>query len=345
MKKCIIISMITAFSILSVTHISTAANDALNEKLISRIESNLFDSVKSLLKRGANPNAIKREKRKRRRTALMIAAQKGNAAIVRLLLKHKAKVNALDRYGTSALMLAAEKGRYRVVQMLLKRRARVNLHEKIANLDTSSALLKSCSKGYLSVVKLLVRHGANVHKKNKGGYSALHIAAMNGQTHIVKFLLRKRVNVNVKSGYYSRTALMFAAQDNHADIVNLLLRHRARKYMYDYNGHTALHMAAKHGNIETIKTLLRYRFNINKQIFKKSGEGPPDKDTALICAVRNEQYQTVRYLVRRGAKVFIKNNRGRNALKVAEVSYKYARGYKKNIAKKVYLYLKRVARR
>ena len=346
-KATIIILFITVFTVsgMAIRLQSGSNKQKLNKRLINGIQYSIYSEVKKSLQKGADPNVKIIDRYKNGHSALMLASKKGNIAIVRILIKHGAKVNYISRYGTTALMLAAKSGRYQSVSLLLKRGARVNIHEKIANLDTSSALLKACAAGYLNIVQLLVRYRANVHRKNKSGYNALHVAAMKGQTHIVRFLLSRRINVNVKSGYYSKTALIFAAQDNHTDIVGLLLRHRANKYMFDYNGHTAFHVAAANGNIETMKILLRYRFNINTQIFQKSGEGPPDKDTALICAVRQNQFQAVKYLVSRGANIFIKNNAGRHALEVARISYKYAKQNEKEITKKIYLYLKRVARR
>ncbi|MCL2085243.1 MAG: ankyrin repeat domain-containing protein [Oscillospiraceae bacterium] len=91
-----------------------------NEKekaLVNAAYNGELAKVKSLIDEGVDVNCFPVDL-----TPLMAAAWKGyqtdSAAIIELLIKHGADVNATDRYGSSAVRLAHRKGLTKIVDLL-----------------------------------------------------------------------------------------------------------------------------------------------------------------------------------------------------------------------------------
>src|SRR5262245_23362123 len=96
------------------------AADKGEEDLLLAIRKNDVESVKALIAGKVNVNA----KYRYDRTPLSFATDRGNSAIVKLLLDAGADVNAKDNfYGATPLSWASSKGYVEIVGMLLQRGA------------------------------------------------------------------------------------------------------------------------------------------------------------------------------------------------------------------------------
>ena len=80
-----------------------SAADGDNEKLYAAIRDNDLRGLTALLDRGADPNAADA----RKRTPLVSAAAIGSIEAMKVLVAHKADVNARDASGSTALMWSA----------------------------------------------------------------------------------------------------------------------------------------------------------------------------------------------------------------------------------------------
>ena len=79
----------------------------------------------------------------------MLASQRGNFAIVKLLVAAQADVNAQNARGTTALQLAVIKGQIEIVSILLKNGANPKIMDKVnATLQQLSASLLSDNNFY-----------------------------------------------------------------------------------------------------------------------------------------------------------------------------------------------------
>jgi hypothetical protein len=98
--------------------------EALDDQLIEAVRRNQLteNSVKSLLERGADPNAIDREGNKCT-TALMLASSRGNIRVAQALINAGANVNARNTDGKTALKLATENNHFTLVAILKKHNA------------------------------------------------------------------------------------------------------------------------------------------------------------------------------------------------------------------------------
>ena len=86
--------------------------------------------------------------------ALHIAAQSGNAEIVKLLLEHGAEVDAKNKYGESALHVAARSGNAEIVELLLTHGADLTL----SNNANFTALDIACESNSQQSIYFLTSH-------------------------------------------------------------------------------------------------------------------------------------------------------------------------------------------
>lgn len=148
------------------------------------------------------------------------------------------------------LWCAAAAGHFSLVKLLIKHGAKVNSTTK-----TSSTPLRAASfDGHLNIVKYLVLHGADIEKTNRHGHTCLMIACFRGQYNIVKFLLSMNADVNRKSAK-GNTALHDCAESGSLEILKLLVSHGA-KMETDFYGMTPLLAAAVTGHAHVVKYLI-----------------------------------------------------------------------------------------
>ena len=136
------------------------------------------ETVKSLLARGADVNA---KENRQRNTALMWAVSQKHSDVVRVLIEHKADVNAATNSGFTPLMFAAQQGDMDSVQMLLEAGASVNQ----ATPEGENALLVASASGHETLSIVLLDHGANPKAADRNGITAMHYAIMNGLGQVV----------------------------------------------------------------------------------------------------------------------------------------------------------------
>ena len=97
----------------------TAHAQAPSKELATAVMKNNVAAAETLLMAGANPNAPVEIVPGFPTTYLVTAAGNGSFDLVKLLLKHKARVNQPDGFKTTALMAAAGKGNKALVELLL----------------------------------------------------------------------------------------------------------------------------------------------------------------------------------------------------------------------------------
>ena len=96
-------------------------------KMFEAVSGNRISAVAGLLKAGADPNC----RNYFRRTPLMIAAQRGNWRLIRLLATGGARINAMSCYKETALMFAAQWGNIKSVRELIRFKADPFLRDRM----------------------------------------------------------------------------------------------------------------------------------------------------------------------------------------------------------------------
>lgn len=144
----------------------------------------------------------------------------------------------------------------------------------------------------------------------------LKIAAKNGQVDVVRELLCRGVDVDDRIIYSDTakiiidqadwTALMWAANEGHDEVVRVLLDHGAAIEAKEREGKTSLILAATNAQLDVVRELSDRGVDVNVQ--------GKDGWTALFWAAANGHLEVVRELHDRGADVNIKDNDGDTAL-------------------------------
>lgn len=133
-------------------------------------------------------------------TALMLAAEAGNAEAVSLLVNYESRRQKEN--GFTALMMAAQEGHSECVRILMGKEA------QIARVDGWTALMSATQRNRIECVRLLMAHEAGMAKTS--GYTALMCAAQCGWEQCVRILLPLEWNMVHSNGL---TADAFAKTD------------------------------------------------------------------------------------------------------------------------------------
>ena len=158
------------------------------------VEKGVGDGVLfALYKMGGNVNSVRLD-----RTPLQLAAENGDAVMVRLLIKHGAELNAWTDIGVTALCLAAENGHEAIVRFLVERGADVTSGDEDV-FEETDPFFAAAANGHTAIVEFfLTDHGASVDvRESELGRTALAVASWNGHASVVKLLIDHGSDVNV----------------------------------------------------------------------------------------------------------------------------------------------------
>jgi len=179
------------------------------------------------------------------------AAKKGYTDRVReIIIKKPALVNKKDENGFTPAMWAAMKGHGEILELLRKSGADVNIFHYAVTGDTRN------------VEKILNRNTKLSNKRNKDGYTPLHLAAAFGKTNMVKLLINRGANIKAKTKE-GITPLYSAASSGKVKILDLLIKKGADPNSRNKHGKTPLFAAVESGNGRVVAFLIKNGVNIN----------------------------------------------------------------------------------
>ena len=150
-------------------------------------------------------------------------------------------------------------GNYDKVEQLIS--AEPNMVDTVIMLNTP--LIIAAYFGKDKIAELLLNHGADMYKfKHKNGRTAIHLAAMQNHASVVNVLIRNGVDVNFKDGS-NKTALIYAIENNHRDLIDLLLLNNANLPEEQELMNQCLHSAALYDLQDITKSLIKNGAEIN----------------------------------------------------------------------------------
>src|SRR5690348_8782066 len=193
--------------------------DALNRNRHSPLGSAAgagnWSLLKFLLERGAKCEPAQGE------PALLAAAAAADddPQGVQILLKHKARVDAVDSLGRSALMSAALEGHAGIARTLLEAGANPNLADR----HGTTALMEAARAGACEVLEALLAGQPDVHARDAHGRDALLLACQSPRANArcIQALLAAGADPHARSAD-GRNALEHAANGGRWDLVALL---------------------------------------------------------------------------------------------------------------------------
>ena len=252
------------------------------------------DVVRSLLQERVDVNAPQADGM----TALHWAARHDDLETARLLTEAGADANAPNRYGVTPLTLACTNGNHALVELLLVAGADPNTTLP----GGETALMTAARTGRLGPVKALLARGADVHAAVEGmgrrdGAGASAFIARLDDPNIFDF-----------EKTAEQTALVWAAAEGHAEVVEELIKAGAEFRTPLASGFTPLLFAVREGHIEVVRTLVKAGADVNESIeplpaWRHPGYGARLRPGArpLHVAVENGHFELAAYLLELGA--------------------------------------------
>ena len=236
-----------------------------------------------------------------------------------LLLEHGASVQVRNKNGQAPLHLASHHGIPAIVGLLLKFDADVDALDN----DSMTPLLlvsQHPSDDGPKTAQLLLEHGASVQVRNKNGQMPLHLALYHGLFSIVALLVESGADVDALDNH-AMTPLLLTLQDPYyfsgdrsqiTKTTQLLLEHEASVHVRNKIGRMPLHLASHHRLFSIVALLLKFGADVDAQDHDSmtplhlvsqplSGDGP----------------KTAQLLLEHGASVHERNENGQMPLHLA----------------------------
>ncbi|XP_058158593.1 inversin isoform X3 [Dasypus novemcinctus] len=283
----------------SALHRLILGNSALKDKedqfgrtpLMYCVLADRLDCADALLKAGADVNKTDHSQR----TALHLAAQKGNYRFMKLLLTRRANWMQKDLEEMTPLHLTTRHKNPKCLALLLKFMAPGEVDTQDKNKQT--ALHWSAYYNNPEHVKLLIKHDSNIGIPDVEGKIPLHWAANHkdaSAVHTVRCILDAAPTESLLNwqDYEGRTPLHFAVADGNVTVVDVLTSYESCNITsYDNLFRTPLHWAALLGHAQIVHLLLERN---------KSGTIPSDSQgaTPLHYAAQSNFAETVQVFLK-----------------------------------------------
>lgn len=178
-----LVSCITAAAVMAGTSIGALAQMPADTQFIENIKDHKYGETMSYLVNGGTPNA----RDYNGVPAIVVAAEIGDAGMVKELLKHGANANlAAKRSRVTALMQGSSRGYIMVIAVLLTTGASVDLQDEMGE----TALIKAVRENQRVMIEHLLDAGADPNLTDYSGYSA-YDHAQRGRDNRIKSMLKK----------------------------------------------------------------------------------------------------------------------------------------------------------
>jgi ankyrin repeat protein len=186
-----------------------------------------------------------------------------------------------------------------------------------ADLARDPSLVEAVKEGNRAIAVAMIEKKVNVNAPAADGSTALLWAAHNGDAELVDRLLKAGADVKVKNDF-GATAMSEAASAGSTAVIEKLLSAGADPDSANADGETALMTIARSTNIAAAKLLLDHGAHVNAKESQK-------EQTALMWAAAENQPGMVKELIAHGADV---NARSLVSEDIAQVSSEPRAGYR-----------------
>jgi uncharacterized protein len=250
--------------------------------------------------------------------------QAGDRRAAMELVAKGAEVNQAQADGTTPLHWAVYRFDRDLVQTLLKKGARVN----VVNRYGASPLSEAVRVANVEITEMLLEAGAEPNVENEDGQTPLMLAARTGNVALATRLVQRGADVNRRERFRTQSAVMWAAAQNHPEMVAFLISKGAdltvRAQANDWEtqitseprvqyrptgGLTPLLYAARAGCLGCVKAMVEAGADKDRP--------NPDGMTPMIMALDNGYPAVAHHLLDRGANPLTWDWWGRTPLYVA----------------------------
>ncbi|WP_257294942.1 ankyrin repeat domain-containing protein [Endozoicomonas sp. YOMI1] len=278
-------------------------------KYTENLEDLTNDDIRALIEKGADATA--KPKLSFKKTALHLAALRGNQRIIELLVNEaKADVNAIAESGMTVMECAYHNGSITpLIPFMVNAGFNIN-----ADCDGrgGTMLAHAAKKQNWELVEFLLAKGANPDDQIGDNGTALHLAVRLGRPDIIDMLMKHGADINARDKYKRRTVLHLVAESGQREILDKLLQHNADVNAQDNNGRTPLCLLnCANSQRDTVK------YFMNTLIDNQADVNHRDRDgrTPLTILVNRLGHQSViKYaidtLIQHGADVNVRDEEG-----------------------------------
>ena len=229
------------------------------------------------------------------------AARAGDREAVTRLIASGTEVDSPEPDGTTALHWAVYHDDLAMAGRLLDAGANVNA----TNRNGATPLSLACTNGGAAVIERLLKAGADPGVAPSGA-PPLVTCAQAGSVPAVQMLIARGADVNAKDSWRGQTALMWAAAENHAGLIKVLLAAGAAVDARSTGNFTALMFAVRQDAREAARLLIEVGADV-------SLAGPNGQDV-LRLAINNRHYTLAAALLDAGARPVTRDKQGSTAL-------------------------------
>ena len=193
--------------------------------------------------------------------ASTLKREETSASIIRLLLQHKAFINAHNAAGITPLILAVQIQNESATKLLLDSPG-ILTDER--DFQRYSPLHYACARQNTNIIALLLDKGADMFSKTDKGYIPFHIACQKGNEKALEALIQKcseedasKVNKLFKAeDNLGNTAILFAKEAPDSAVFNFLTKYGLDIHSKNHNGDGIFHKFAKDDNEQLNADLL-----------------------------------------------------------------------------------------
>ncbi|XP_068561896.1 ankycorbin isoform X2 [Cebidichthys violaceus] len=250
-----------------------------DERLLAAVEHGEVEKVASLLaKKGASAVKLDGEGK----SALHVAAARGQTDCLSVILSHGADLSITDAAGFNPLHLAAKNNHTECCKKLIQSKCPVDAVDG----SGKTALHHAAASGNIQTVQLLCELRGPVNLRDADGLTALLLSAKHAHAEVSSALLDCGAEINT-SDNSGRTALMLASESNAVAVVEVLVQRGADLSAADSQGRDVEHYAKLLGNAE-VKTALSAALNRQQASDTRSPRSPqssgPSSPSVLTSA-------------------------------------------------------------
>ena len=284
-----------------------ALNSVQSDVLTVAVNNNQPRKIQTLFAKGAKLPEVPNDEK----DLLMIAAEKGNAELVAVLIDVAGfDINCVDSHGQTALHYAVKSGNKETVEVLLNKNANIDAcstsmesAERFEYFDDYldikgddiTPLMIAAAKSDFDVVELLLKNDADPHV---GACLPLKIAMSKNDPEIMLLLLEHDTDPFYSNDYDDKIFLKNAVTHNHSiECLRLITAYLPLEGMH-CGRNSALGIAVKNGNQQVVALLLASGYKPKDQDpeFETIWDIAQDLDNAkdilnLLAASRSDDWE------------------------------------------------------
>ncbi len=209
--------------------------------------------IEALIEHGANIEDTNHEGN----NALIMSAMYNDESVVEVLLNNKADVTHANKEGKTAKYYAEHNDKIQNPEIISRLSPETERHEIIAEEEKHKLqidFLKLCKSGNKEEISRAVSAGVNINVMNRTQATGLMFAAQRNTANVIEILVDFGIDIDAQD-IHGNTALIYAASYNNEDAVDMLIGKGANVNIINNTGNKALNFGRKNPKLKDTEAL------------------------------------------------------------------------------------------